>query len=51
MFTGLYSLVIGLIGVAWRLAVAEAPARVNSDSGSAGTASVSRPEAMLPAGG
>jgi hypothetical protein len=51
MFTGLYSLVIGLIGVAWRLALAEAPAPVNSDSGSAAPGSVSRPGALLPAGG
>ena len=51
MFTGLYSLVIGLIGVAWRLALAEAPAPVNSNSGSAAPGSVSRPGALLPAGG
>ena len=51
MFTGLYSLVIGLIGVAWRLALAEAPAPVNSNSGSAAPGSVTRPGALLPAGG
>ena len=51
MFTGLYSLVIGLIGVAWRLALAEAPAPVNSNSGSTAPGSVSRPRALLPAGG
>ena len=33
MFTGLYALVIGLIGAVWRLAVAEAPAVVRAESG------------------
>jgi O-Antigen ligase len=32
MFTGLYALVIGLIGAAWQLAAAEAPARVRAST-------------------
>ena len=35
MFTGLYALVIGLIGAAWQLAAAAAPARVPSGTESA----------------
>ena len=46
MFTGLYALVIGLIGAAWQLSAAEAPARVR-----ASTESVSITRTMLPAGG
>jgi hypothetical protein len=46
MFSGLYALVIGLIGAVWQLAAAEAPARVR-----AGTESVSMTPTLLPAGG
>ncbi len=46
IFTGLYALDIGLIGAAWQLAAAEAPARVPS-----GTESVPMNRTLLPAGG
>jgi hypothetical protein len=46
MFSGLYALVIGLIGAAGQLAAAEDPARVR-----AGTESVSMAPTPLPAGG
>ena len=46
MFTGLYALVLGLIGAAWQLAVAEAPAAVR-----ASTESASITRTPLPAGG
>jgi hypothetical protein len=51
MFTGLYALVIGLIGAASQLAAAEAPAPADADTASTATVSVSRPRAPLPAGG
>lgn len=46
MFTGLYALVIGLIGAAWQLAAAEAPAR---DRSSIEAVPINR--TLLPAGG
>ena len=46
MFTGLYALVIGLIGATWQLSAAEAPARVR-----AGTESVPITRTLMPAGG
>jgi hypothetical protein len=51
MFTGLYALVIGLTGVAWRLALAEATAPASANTGSTAPELVSRPRALLPAGG
>jgi O-antigen ligase len=50
MFTGLYALVIGLIGAVWRLAVAEAPAAVRADNGTPAPELVST-QTLLPAGG
>ena len=50
MFTGLYALVIGLIGAAWRLAAAEAPATAPVHVEFT-TQPVSSTRAMLPAGG
>ena len=50
MFTGLYALVIGLIGAVWRLAVAEAPAAVRADSGTPAPESVTT-RTLQPAGG
>jgi hypothetical protein len=50
MFTGLYALVIGLIGAVWRLAVAEAPAAVRADNGTPAPELVST-RTLLPAGG
>ena len=50
MFTGLYALVIGLIGAVWRLAVAEAPAVVRADRGTSVPESVST-QTLQPAGG
>ncbi len=49
MFTGLYALVIGLIGAVWRLAVAEAPAVVRAESGTPAPESVTT--RTLAAGG
>jgi hypothetical protein len=52
MFTGLYALVIGLIGAAWRLAPAsEAPPAPRADTGSTAIESISRARAPLPTGG
>jgi hypothetical protein len=51
MFTGLYALVIGLTGVAWRLALAEATAPASANTGSTAPELVSTPRALLPAGG
>ena len=48
MFTGLYALVIGLIGAAWQLAAAEAPA---SGPCQFTAQSVSITRTLLPAGG
>jgi O-antigen ligase len=50
MFTGLYALVIGLIGAVWRLAVAEAPAVVRAESGTPAPESVTT-RTLQPAGG
>lgn len=46
MFTGLYALIIGLIGATWQLAAAEVPARVR-----AGTDSVPMTRTLAPARG
>lgn len=52
MFTGLYALVIGLIGAVWRLAAAsEAPPGARADTGSSAIGSISSTQAPLPAGG
>jgi O-antigen ligase len=52
MFTGLYALVIGLIGAVWRLAAAsEAPPGGRADTGSSAIGSISSTRAPLPAGG
>jgi O-antigen ligase len=50
MFTGLYALVIGLIGAVWRLAFAEAPAAVRAESGIPAPESVTN-RTLQPAGG
>jgi O-antigen ligase len=52
MFTGLYALVIGLIGAVWRLAAAsEAPPGAHADTDSSAIGSISSTQAPLPAGG
>ena len=52
MFTGLYALVIGLIGAVWRLAAAsEAPPGARADTHSSAIGSISSTQAPLPAGG
>jgi O-antigen ligase len=51
MFTGLYALVIGLIGAVWQLATTEAQETAGTRAGSRLTESVSRARTLLPAGG
>jgi O-antigen ligase len=50
MFTGLYALVIGLIGAVWRLALAEAPAVGRAESGTPAPEPVTT-RTLQPAGG
>ncbi len=52
MFTGLYALVIGLIGAVWRLtAASDAPPGARADTGSSAIGSIPRAQTPLPAGG
>jgi O-antigen ligase len=51
MFTGLYALVIGLIGSAWQLAFAEAPAAVRERRGAVASSREAMTPTPLPAGG
>ncbi|HEX3293064.1 MAG TPA: O-antigen ligase family protein [Solirubrobacterales bacterium] len=51
MFTGLYALVIGLIGAVWRLTAGSEAPGARADTGSSAIGSVPRVRAPLPAGG